>query len=90
MPRCIAASAATACVWSAVEMVTASIFSLSSISRKSLYLVAWGNRSKVLAAFFQSTSHRATTFSRAQAPMSTEPLPPAPMAATFNRSLGDR
>src|SRR5262245_28068710 len=85
----MAASAATAWQWSAVDTVTASSFSLSSISRKSLYFRAPEKRSKVRAAFFQSTSHRATTFSEAQPPMSEAPLPPAPMAPMLSFSLGD-
>jgi len=62
--------AAMACMWSGVETVTASmLFSLSSISRKSLYRLAFGYSSKVLAARTQSGSAKATMFSPAQAAM---------------------
>src|SRR6266850_7566145 len=90
MPRSIAAVAATAWVWSGVEMVTASIpFSLSSMTRKSLYCFALGNFSKVLAACFQSVSQRATMFSLPQPSMSVAPFPPAPIAAILSFSLRD-
>ena len=60
----MAAMAITAWVWSGVAMMTASMsFSLSSITRKSLYRFASGYFSKTSAARVKSTSHRATMFS---------------------------
>ena len=64
--------------------------SLSSIFRKSLYLGAFGKRSKVAAARRSSTSHSATMFSVGAAALTLDPpWPPEPMAATFSFSFGD-
>src|SRR5262249_48031689 len=69
-------------------MVTASIFfSLSSMTRKSLYRFAFGNFSKVLAACCQSVSQRATIFSLLHPSISVAPFPPAPTAARLSFSL---
>ena len=89
LPRSMQARATVACMKSGIPMVQASIFlpSLSSMTRKSLYLGCFAKRSKFVAARFSSTSQRATIFSvRAASTRSTPPWPPQPMAATFSLS----
>ena len=84
--------AAVACMWSGMATITASMFlpSLSSICRKSLYLVALGKRLKVAAARRSSTSHSATMFSvGAAAEMLDAAWPPAPIDPKLSFSLGD-
>ena len=72
-------------------MITASMFfsSLSSILRKSLYLVALGYLLNMLEAETSSGSVKATKFWPVQPLMSSAARPPAPMVARFNFSLGD-
>ena len=95
----MAAMAMTAWVWSGVATVTASrSFSLSSISRKSRYLLALlylACCSGVLSGFFSSlaiisssTSQRATMFSVLTPWMSPAPRPHAPTQPMLTVSLG--
>ncbi len=85
----MAITPAGAWVWSGVPMTTASILWCisSSILRKSLYRLASGYSSKVCAARFSSTSHKATMFSLAAPFTSAAPRPPTPIPAMFNFSL---
>ncbi len=59
----MAIMAAAACVWSGVLTVTASICLpiSSSILRKSVYFLAFGNFLALPLSVFSSMSHRATT-----------------------------
>ena len=85
----MAATAATACVWSGVLTTTASICrcNSSSILRKSTYRLACGNFLWVSSARRSSTSHSATRFSPDTLLVFEPPCPQAPMMAMRSFSL---
>ena len=69
--------------------MTASMsFCWSSMTRKSLYVLAFGYFLKTGSARAKSTSHRATMFSVALLSRFDFPIPPTPTAAMLSLSLG--
>ena len=91
LPRSMHHMAAVACMKSGMVTMTASILLAcsSSILRKSLYFGTFSYSLNFRAACSSSTSQSATMFSLAQPLISLDALPPAPMDAIFNFSLGD-
>ena len=80
--------ATKACVWSAVQQITASMSFWSRHLRQSTYCLAPGNFCAPKARCFSFTSHKATTFSLAMPPKWASPRPHVPMRAMFSLLLG--